>query len=80
MTVEENLQKITELLTEICGEPDIWEIISNVCAVLGVLIAVWSLFKTIKAQNKQSLFQKRLDVYIPCKTFFNLIKYLRMQA
>ena len=73
MTVEENLQKITELLIEIHEKPDIWEIIATFCAFLGVLVAVWSLTKTIKAQNKQSLFQKRLDVYIPCKKFLNLI-------
>lgn len=76
MTTEESLQKIIQSLIEMYENPDIWEIISSISAVVGIAIAAISLVVTcysIRAQNKQSLFQKRVDVYMPCLTFLNLV-------
>lgn len=77
--MEEGLQKITEVIqrmTETIQQPTGWEIAMAIAGIASAIIATVAIFMTrcsIKAQNKQSLFEKRLDNYILCKTFFELV-------
>lgn len=84
MTMEESLQNMIEAMSA----PDGWEIASVVVDIGSVVAAVVALYisiRSIKAQNKQSLFEKRVAIYMQCKVYheaYNRCRdhFARMQA
>lgn len=52
---------------------DIIQIVLAILTFVGVIVALVTTAWSIYAQNKQSLFEKRLEVYLLCRTFYNLI-------
>ncbi len=52
---------------------DIIQVILAILTFIGVGVALATTAWSIHAQNKQSLFEKRLEVYLLCKTFYSLI-------
>ena len=53
---------------------DIIQVILAILTFIGVGVALATTAWSIHAQNKQSLFEKRLEVYLLCKTIYGLIK------
>ena len=63
---------------------DIIQIVLASLTLIGVIVALITTSWSIRAQNKQSLFEKRLEIFILCKTFYNLVegnmKYLDLKT
>lgn len=75
ISVEKNLQEIVEVLSR-PDETPWWDIAASIAGIAGTIIAIVAIFMTVytvRAQNKQNLFEKRLEVYLLCKTFYDLI-------
>lgn len=52
---------------------DIIQIVLASLTLIGVIVALIATSWSIRAQNKQSLFEKRLETFVLCKTFYDLI-------
>ncbi|MBQ1387916.1 hypothetical protein IIY68_03965 [Candidatus Saccharibacteria bacterium] len=52
---------------------DIIQIVLAFLTLIGVIVALITTSWSIRAQNKQSLFEKRLEAFVLCKTFYDLI-------
>jgi len=52
---------------------DIIQIVLAFLTLIGVIVALITTSWSIRAQNKQSLFEKRLEIFVLCKTFYELV-------
>ena len=71
-SAEKNLQEIVEVLLR-PDETPWWDVAASIAGIAGTIIAVVAIFMTVytvRAQNKQSLFEKRFDVYIKFKRYY----------